>query len=260
MTMIAVCESQAEQKLKRNLTMISRTAVAVFFISSLFCVAGPSLAVNLTVSQLQEGVYLFRSERLVEGFGMVSGNGLIVETGNAKAVLLDTPWDNEDVDTLFTWLEKRNLELEAVVATHSHEDAGGHLARFHEQAVPTWAYSLTNTFFMEQGETPALNGFEGSAWIVPDEIEVFFPGPGHTLDNSVVWIKSHNLLFGGCFIREAATFSLGYTAEGDVSAWPDSVSRVVSRYPDAQVVVPGHGEAGDAGLLSHTRQLALKAL
>lgn len=77
---------------------------------------------------------------------------------------------------------------------------------------------------------------------------------------TVVWVKKHNLLFGGCFIRELATLSLGYTAEGDVRAWPESVSRVAEYFSEVQTVVPGHGNVGGAVLLSHTRELALKML
>lgn len=222
--------------------------------------SSPVLAANLTVTPLNDGVYLMRSERAVEGFGLVSGNGLIVQTAPHKAVLIDTPWDNSDVDTLFSWLESQGLSLEAVVVTHSHEDAGGHLARFHSKNIPSWTFELTNEYLAQKGETPALHNFSDSAWVVPEMIEVFYPGPGHTLDNSVVWVKKHNLLFGGCFIREQATFSLGYTAEGDVRAWPESVSRVTDYFPEVQRVVPGHGKVGDAALLSHTRELALKML
>ncbi|HCL75117.1 MAG TPA: subclass B1 metallo-beta-lactamase, partial [Pseudomonas sp.] len=31
------------------------------------------------------------------------------------------------------------------------------------------------------------------------------------------------------------------------------------RYPDAQIVIPGHGVRGDVSLLEHTRKLALAA-
>ena len=69
----------------------------------------PARAANLTVTPLNDGVYLMRSERAVEGFGLVSGNGLIVQTAPHKAVLIDTPLDNSDVDTLFSWLESQGL-------------------------------------------------------------------------------------------------------------------------------------------------------
>ena len=227
----------------------------------LLLLISPSLtAANLTVSSLSDGVFLMRSERAVEGYGVVSGNGLIVKTAADKAVLIDTPWDASDVEELFNWLASQSLSLEAVVVTHSHEDAGGHLALFHQNNIPSWTYELTNQYLLEKGETPAQHTFIDSAWIVPGMIEAFYPGPGHTLDNSVVWVKQHNLLFGGCFIREQTTFSLGYTAEGDVRAWPESVSRVTEYFPEVQRVVPGHGKVGDAALLSHTRELALKML
>jgi hypothetical protein len=58
----------------------------------LLLLISPSLtAANLTVSSLSDGVFLMRSERAVEGYGVVSGNGLIVKTAADKAVLIDTP-------------------------------------------------------------------------------------------------------------------------------------------------------------------------
>ncbi|MDC8832518.1 subclass B1 metallo-beta-lactamase [Alteromonas gilva] len=218
-----------------------------FYLFSLCCLSLPATLVysaDFTVTQLKDKVYLHQSGRYVEGFGMVTGNGLLVLTDNQQAVLIDTPWDAADIEALFNWLEARDITLQGVVVTHSHDDAGGHLAYFHERGIPSWAYSLTNKLLAEQGETPAQHTFNNSEWVVASSIEAFYPGPGHTLDNTVVWLAAHNVLFGGCFVREAATESLGYTAEGDVSVWPDSVAKVQERYPSAQWVIPGHGEVG----------------
>ncbi|NVK58283.1 MAG: subclass B1 metallo-beta-lactamase [Alteromonadaceae bacterium] len=232
------------------------------YICLLLCLNLPTLAVHsaeFAVTPLQDKVFLHQSGRYVEGYGMVTGNGLIVLTSDQHAVLIDTPWDAADVDELFTWLEERGLTLQGVIVTHSHEDAGGHLAMFHERDIPSWAYALTNKLLAEQGETPATHSFSGSEWVVANRLEAFYPGPGHTMDNSVVWLAEHNILFGGCFIREQATDSLGYTAEGDVSVWPDSLKQVQARYPKAQWVVPGHGEVGGQQLIEHTAALASAA-
>jgi len=37
------------------------------------------------------------------------------------------------------------------------------------------------------------------------------------------------------------------------------MDRVIARYPDATIAVPGHGRPSDASLLPHTRQLAVDA-
>lgn len=214
-----------------------------------------TVAKNLDISELGEGVYLHRSSRFVDGYGDVTANGLIV-VSREEATLIDTPWDRDDVTALFNWLEERGLILKQVVITHSHEDAGGHFEMFHQRNIPTWTYSLTNQFLIEKGETPALNTFETDQWLIPQEIEMYFPGPAHTMDNSVVWLAKQQILFGGCMIRELNTSSLGYTAEGSVSQWPESVDAISRRYPNLLLVVPGHGEPGDTELLTHTISLA----
>ncbi len=234
----------------------------IFSLCLLFCLSVPmpgAQGAEFAVTPLNEKVYLHQSGRYVEGFGSVTGNGLIVLTDEHSAVLIDTPWDASDVEDLFRWLLERDISLQSVIVTHSHEDAGGHLAHFHERGIPSWAYSKTNKLLAEQGETPAQHSFSKSEWIVAKNIEAFYPGPGHTLDNSVVWLAAHNILFGGCFIRESATESLGYTAEGDVALWPSSVAKVQARYPGAQYVIPGHGQVGGQELLEHTAAMASAA-
>jgi len=37
--------------------------------------------------------------------------------------------------------------------------------------------------------------------------------------------------------------------------WPISVQKVIERYPDARIVVPGHGEVGEESLLTHTVEI-----
>jgi glyoxylase-like metal-dependent hydrolase (beta-lactamase superfamily II) len=71
----------------------------------------------------------------------------------------------------------------------------------------------------------------------------------------VVWVPEAKVLFGGCAVREAATSSAGNTADADMASWPEAIRRVRARYPEAEVVVPGHGEPGDAELLDHTIEL-----
>ena len=88
---------------------------------------------------------------------------------------------------------------------------------------------------------------------------MFYPGAGHTLDNVVVWLPKANILFGGCFIRSLDSKSLGYTGEADIGQWPSSVDALLAKYPDAKLVVPGHGAIGDLALLRHTKALALAA-
>src|SRR5690606_5099180 len=90
-------------------------------------------------------------------------------------------------------------------------------------------------------------------------VEVYYPGPGHAPDNVVVWVAEERVLFGGCFVKSADAPNLGYTGDADIAAWPGAVTRVAERYPEAALVVPGHGAVGDRSLLDHTIHLARQA-
>ena len=74
-----------------------------------------------------------------------------------------------------------------------------------------------------------------------------------------MWLPEQKLLNGGCFVRAATAGTLGNTADAVVSEWAASAERLQRRYPDAQIVIPGHGVPGDVSLLEHTRKLAVAA-
>ena len=81
-------------------------------------------------------------------------------------------------------------------------------------------------------------------------LELWHAGPGHTTDNIVVWIPDEQVLFGGCLVRALASKRAGYIEEADLKAWPRTVAAVIEKYPDARLVVPGHGSPGAPGNVS----------
>ena len=213
---------------------------------------------DLEIQQLTDKVYLHTSYKVVEGFGLVDSNGLVVVVNNG-AYIIDTPWSAQDTEKLLAWLEARNLTVKGSVSTHFHEDRTAGIQFLNSQNIPTYASTLTNALLMKAGKAQASHTFESNLWLVKDQIEVFYPGPGHSQDNIVVWLPNQGVLFGGCFIRAAETRSLGNVSDAFVSRWPDSAEKLMFRYKTAQLVVPGHGKVGDAALLKHTRDLALEA-
>ena len=64
------------------------------------------------------------------------------------------------------------------------------------------------------------------------------------------------VLFGGCFTRSIESKGLGYTGEAYIEQWPKSAESVLLKYPEARLVIPGHGKIGDLALLMHTKTLA----
>ena len=70
-----------------------------------------------------------------------------------------------------------------------------------------------------------------------------------------VYFPDKKVLFGGCAVKSAQTKNLGFTGDAVMSQWPVSLNKILERYKDAAVVVPGHGEAGGVELIRHTLSL-----
>lgn len=218
--------------------------------------AAIELGADLRVIPLAEGVWLHVSEAEVEGFGNVSGNGLVI-VGAGGALLVDTPWTPGKTAALVRWIERDlGRPLTDVVVTHAHGDSAGGVS-----AIPPGARLHARR---ETAAIAAGNGAPFEATWLKDattihlggaQVEVFFPGAGHAPDNVVVHLPARRLLFGGCFVKAAAATDLGNLADADVPAWRASIARVRARYPDLETVVPGHGAVGGAELLAHTARL-----
>ena len=48
--------------------------------------------------------------------------------------------------------------------------------------------------------------------------------------------------------------SAGNVADADLAEWPTSVERIQKHYPEAEVVIPGHGLPGGLDLLQHSER------
>ncbi|WP_286267041.1 subclass B1 metallo-beta-lactamase [Thalassotalea atypica] len=219
-----------------------------------------SEASNLKMVQLTDNVYQHISYKEVAPWGLVGASGLVVIDGE-NAHIIDTPWTVAETKQLLQWIKSKNLTVKSSVVTHFHEDASGGMSLLNELNIKTYATELTNTLLSENEKEPSnhvitKNTFE----LVPDSIEVFYPGAGHSQDNIVVWLPQSNMLFGGCFIKSLGSKSLGYTGDASIPDWPKSISNVINKYPNIKTVVPGHGKVGNKALLHHTAQMTLKKI
>jgi len=55
--------------------------------------------------------------------------------------------------------------------------------------------------------------------------------------------------------KELESASLGNMADGDLIQYPLTIKNVIDTYPDAEIVIPGHGKYGGIDLLQHTLDL-----
>ena len=210
---------------------------------------------KLDIAPFAENVWLYHSYMQTEDWGLVSSNGLVVVDQN-DAYIIDTPWSQEHTVDLLNWIKAQGFTPKASISTHFHQDRSAGIGVLNDLGIDTWASKQTNQLLAEQGWAEATNEFEGDAFNMLDGvIEAYYPGPGHAMDNIVVWLPQLQILHGGCMIRELSTNGLGYTADGSVPDWAGSVEKVIQRYPDVVTVIPGHGEPGGPDLLEHTREL-----
>lgn len=219
-----------------------------------------SNASEMSIEPLTTNVYLHKSFKQVEGFGLVSANGLVVIEGD-NAFIIDTPWSNKDTKTLVGWIKTQGYKPVGSISTHSHDDRAGGIQWLNENNIPTYASEQTNRILQKNGKALATNTFNDTTFQIENGlVEVYYPGVGHTIDNLVIWLPKEKLLFGGCFVKSLHSKNLGYTGEAFIEQWPASVDRVLSKYSQINTVIPGHGKPGKIDLLTHTKTLAQSAL
>jgi glyoxylase-like metal-dependent hydrolase (beta-lactamase superfamily II) len=234
---------------------------------------------DLSVRQIEDGVYVFS-----HAFPWAA-NSLAVVSGD-HLILADTPWTPEATQEMIAWLEAQNGPKEIVaINTHFHLDNLGGNQYLVAQGIPVYGSDRTVALLAERGQASLdqtvawlqdqddpryAETFAGLELVAPTEIfeldaglklefegetvQVYFPGPAHAPDNVVVYFPERSLLFGGCMI--IGWDAVGNTTDADLAAWPASV-RALEQF-EFDILIPGHGDRLDPGLLEHTLTLLLE--
>lgn len=213
--------------------------------------------VKVEVKPLAPGVWQHTSWQTVATWGLVPSNGLIVREGD-HVVVVDTAWGAAPSRALLAWIDRElKLPVARLVVTHFHDDRLAGWEVFAERGARIVASERTLAL---AGVPPTaafdLHRLAPGERIASGSLEILYPGPAHAPDNVVVWLASERMLAGGCAVRAAASGGLGNLSHASVADWAASIARVEAAYPEARVVLPGHGDAGGPELLVHTRQLA----
>src|SRR5690606_33747398 len=198
---------------------------------------------SLQIEQLNDKLYLFTTYNEYNGT-KVSANALYLIT-NEGVILFDTPWDASQYQPLLDSIQNRHgLPVIGVYATHWHEDRAGGFGYYNEIGIPTYSTARTNHLLQQNGKPMAMYIIEeDTIYTIGEETFVFnFFGPGHSLDNTVVWFPEYRILDGGCFIKSADAKNLGFTGDGKVEEWKPSLARLLAHYPEINLVIPGHDD------------------
>jgi metallo-beta-lactamase class B len=189
-----------------------------------------------------------------------ASNGLIVPI-QGGVLLVDTPWTNDQTERLLAHAGARIGAVTEALVTHSHPDRMGGIATLLRHHIPTRSLDLTvaKAFGNAGGVPEPLFAAAQEVFRDPRGFEVYYPGPGHTVDNTVVWFPRARLLHGGCLVKSEDTGDLGYVAEADLTAWPSSIAKLKARYKQIAILVPGHGKVGGPAALDRTLELLRRA-
>lgn len=242
--------------------------LAIAIIALAACALAPSKQLPMSddmsapepsLERIADGVWIHKSYKTLPPWGPFLSQGLVLDRGDSL-ILIDTAWTNADTKSLLTLIEhETGRRPDFAVVTHAHEDKMGGVAALRAAGVPTRAHPFTiedaRTRNLEAPRKTLLEDADLEALSDSGDVVAFYPGPGHTRDNIVVYDAPSSTLFAGCLIRPAGASDLGNTADADLSRWPATVRAVAEAFPDATVVIPSHGPMGGRELFGHMAKL-----
>ena len=133
----------------------------------------------------------------------------------------------------------------------------GGLAYLQKIGIESYANQLTIQIAKSKNLPIPAHGFNDSLLfkLGNKNIDCYYLGAAHTKDNIVVWIPSEKILFCGCMIKEMDAKNPGNMADGDLNEYPKTLEKVLTKFQQAKIVIPGHGAFGGIELIKHTQDL-----
>ena len=231
------------------------TLIVILVLFPIFLFAQPKKE-KLTITHLTKDFYIYTTYQSYQGY-LVPANGMYLIT-NKGVVLFDTPWDATQFQPLLDSIEKRHHQKVVMsFATHSHEDRSRGLDYYKQQGIKTYTTRQTDQILKARGAKRAeyLIDRDTTFSIGQYSFQTFYPGPGHTSDNIVIWFEKEKIIYGGCFIKSTEAKDLGNLADANVKEWPNSIRKTQALCKNPIYVIPGHQDWSNSNSLEHTLQL-----
>jgi metallo-beta-lactamase class B len=213
----------------------------------------------LTIARLTGNFYVYTTWGLADGQPYPS-NGLYMVTGKG-VVLMDSPWDTTQFQPLLDSIWQRHHQpVVLCIATHWHSDKTAGLDYYRSKGIKTYSSRLTDSLSLANGKHRAEFLFDKDTTFAVGGyvLQTFYPGQAHTLDNIVVWFGKDRVLYGGCLVKSTEAADLGFTGDGDLGAYAETIRRVQAKFPNPAYVIPGHLAWQDPRSLQHTLDMAKK--
>ncbi|MCV9931720.1 subclass B1 metallo-beta-lactamase [Flavobacterium sp. LS1R47] len=211
---------------------------------------------KLQISHLTGDFYVYKTFNEYKG-NLIPANALYLVTDKG-VVMFDAPWDKTQFQPLLDSIKaKHHKDVIMQIATHSHEDRSGGLEFYKQKGIKTYTIKLTDEILNKNKEPRAefIMPNDTTFTVGQHRFEVFYPGKGHAPDNIVVWFNKEKVLYGGCFIKGAASTNLGNMGDSDVKEWEPSIKRVQAKFKKPLYIIPGHEDWTNIGSLNNTYKL-----
>jgi len=196
---------------------------------------------SMKITKLTESVFIHETFKTYKGV-LFPTNGLLIETGNAL-IMVDAGWVPEQTNQIIQWAKDSiGKPITDCIVTHYHDDRTAGIEALQLNGTRVWASALTIEKCREFNEALPESTLPAEKVLRFGELELWwiFPGAGHTDDNIVIWIPAQKVLFGGCLIKSCDSQGMGNTADADLEHWDDAIKTLMTSFPDARYIVPGH--------------------
>ncbi|WP_207587894.1 MBL fold metallo-hydrolase [Halomontanus rarus] len=171
---------------------------------------------------------------IAQGVQAFTSNAFLV--GGEQTVLVDTGANFDAVSGLRDYVDSPDLELEAVILTHTHPDHVGNLEAVKTAFdVDAWGYDTD-----VDGVDHAIE--DEQRVTLGDHEYVALHTPGHKDDHLCFYSSDSNVLFAGDLVFQNGSFGRTDLPEGDRATLVESIDRILERVSsDLRELHTGHG-------------------
>jgi len=226
----------------------------LFFLSQSFAQTKDS---GLQISHLTGDFYIYTTYVSLNG-APFPANGMYLVTSKG-VVMFDTPWDSTQFQPLLDSIRLRyNKNVVMCIATHFHDDRTAGLEYYKQQGIKTYTTKQTDELSKTRGKKRAeFLIYKDTVFTVAQySFQTYYPGPGHTPDNIVIWFDKEKILYGGCLIKSTEAGNLGNLDDANVKAYASTIEDVERKCKHPKYIIPGHQDWTSTNSLEHTLELA----
>lgn len=206
----------------------------------------PKIYVNdqIWLQHLKDSIFIHTSIQNPEG---VSSNGMTV-IKNGEAIIIGTPMDENSTKSLIHFLELSwNIKVKKYVLDHFQIDSTRSVKYLSEHGIECLANKKTAKLYKKNKYPVPSIAFRDSLTISFNglAIKLWSTGVGPAKDNTLVWLPSSEILFGGSLIKIGMIQNVNYRSNTVLKDWCEAKGK---EFITPKQIVPGYGPIGGKDL------------